>query len=154
MLEHPDFRPKVRKSASSIFQSVAHKSQLFIAGNVANAGQEEMFPGPDNHSKMRRSVENAEHVGLFIPFRYDAEYWYPMPNPGALEFRRHRPLRRGGRLDFQETRRRGFYLPPARACPNSPEPEDFPKDSSPTRRRIPVLVDTRSPYDPFAGRAS
>ena len=26
-------------------------------------GQEENFPGPDNPSKMRRSVENAEHVG-------------------------------------------------------------------------------------------
>ncbi|KAL2200887.1 hypothetical protein P885DRAFT_25717 [Corynascus similis CBS 632.67] len=31
------------------------------------AGQEEPFPGPDNHSKMRRSCENAEHVGLFTP---------------------------------------------------------------------------------------
>ncbi|CVL02679.1 uncharacterized protein FMAN_00181 [Fusarium mangiferae] len=29
--------------------------------------QEEPFPGPDNQSKMKRSVENAEHVGLFIP---------------------------------------------------------------------------------------
>ena len=27
------------------------------------AGTEEPFPGPDNPSKMRRSVENAEHVG-------------------------------------------------------------------------------------------
>lgn len=26
-------------------------------------GTEEPFPGPDNPSKMRRSVENAEHVG-------------------------------------------------------------------------------------------
>lgn len=27
------------------------------------AGQEEQFPGPDNQSKMKRSCENAEHVG-------------------------------------------------------------------------------------------
>ena len=27
------------------------------------AGSEDKFPGPDNPSKMRRSVENAEHVG-------------------------------------------------------------------------------------------
>lgn len=27
------------------------------------AGQEEPFPGPDNQSKMKRSCENAEHVG-------------------------------------------------------------------------------------------
>jgi len=31
------------------------------------AGREEPFPGPDNHSKMRRSVENAEHVGSSAP---------------------------------------------------------------------------------------
>lgn len=27
------------------------------------AGQEESFPEPDNQSKMKRSCENAEHVG-------------------------------------------------------------------------------------------
>ncbi|RSL57505.1 hypothetical protein CEP54_008248 [Fusarium duplospermum] len=26
-------------------------------------GREEPFPGPDNHSKMKRSCENAEHIG-------------------------------------------------------------------------------------------
>ncbi len=26
-------------------------------------GEEDNFPGPDNASKMRRSVENAAHVG-------------------------------------------------------------------------------------------
>ncbi|KAM3539077.1 hypothetical protein ARSEF1564_008011 [Beauveria bassiana] len=31
------------------------------------AGQEEQFPEPDNQSKMKRSCENAEHVGLFTP---------------------------------------------------------------------------------------
>ncbi|GLA49141.1 hypothetical protein AnigIFM63604_004765 [Aspergillus niger] len=31
------------------------------------AGTEDRFPGPDNPSKMRRSIENAEHVGLFAP---------------------------------------------------------------------------------------
>ncbi|KAG5755371.1 hypothetical protein H9Q70_002047 [Fusarium xylarioides] len=30
-------------------------------------GQEEPFPGPDNQSKMKHSVENDEHVGLFTP---------------------------------------------------------------------------------------
>ncbi|KAI9677582.1 MAG: hypothetical protein M1817_006536 [Caeruleum heppii] len=50
MLEHPSFRPK-----------------LFHTGTGPLAGQEDTFPGPDNPSKMRRSVENAEHVGLFAP---------------------------------------------------------------------------------------
>lgn len=31
------------------------------------AGQEEPFPDPDNQSKMKRSCENAEHVGQLMP---------------------------------------------------------------------------------------
>ncbi|KAL2830632.1 RNA recognition motif 2-domain-containing protein [Aspergillus pseudoustus] len=50
MLEHPSFRPKI-----------------FHTGNGPLAGTEDRFPGPDNPSKMRRSIENAEHVGLFAP---------------------------------------------------------------------------------------
>jgi hypothetical protein len=36
------------------------------------AGQEEPFPEPDNQSKMKRSCENAEHVGEYQDgcFRY------------------------------------------------------------------------------------
>jgi hypothetical protein len=30
------------------------------------AGQEEPFPDPDNQSKMKRSCENAEHVGKLV----------------------------------------------------------------------------------------
>ncbi|KAE8339352.1 hypothetical protein BDV24DRAFT_152897 [Aspergillus arachidicola] len=50
MLEHPSFRPKI-----------------FHTGSGPLAGTEDRFPGPDNPSKMRRSIENAEHVGLFAP---------------------------------------------------------------------------------------
>lgn len=49
MLEHPSFRPKIFHTTGPL------------------AGTEDAFPGPDNPSKMRRSVENAEHVGLFAP---------------------------------------------------------------------------------------
>lgn len=38
-------------------------NKIFHTGNGALAGTEDQFPGPDNPSKMRRSVENAEHVG-------------------------------------------------------------------------------------------
>ena len=41
-----------------------HGSQIFHTGSDAKSGEEEKFPGPDNPSKMRRSVENAEHVGM------------------------------------------------------------------------------------------
>ncbi len=37
--------------------------QIFYTGENALAGQEEPFPAPDNNSKMRRSVENAAHIG-------------------------------------------------------------------------------------------
>ncbi|KFA65487.1 hypothetical protein S40285_00434 [Stachybotrys chlorohalonatus IBT 40285] len=45
-------------------------SQLYFTSNGPMpelAGQEEPFPDPDNQSKMKRSCENAEHVGLFTP---------------------------------------------------------------------------------------
>ncbi|KAI1777668.1 RNA recognition motif 2-domain-containing protein [Hypoxylon cercidicola] len=53
MLEAPHYRPK-----------------LFFTLNGPRpdmVGQEEPFPEPDNQSKMKRSCENAEHVGLFTP---------------------------------------------------------------------------------------
>lgn len=62
MLEHPSFRPKV-KMKPSIYCSSTKGVQIFHTGQGPLAGTEDKFPGPDNPSKMRRSVENAEHVG-------------------------------------------------------------------------------------------
>ncbi|OAP57072.1 hypothetical protein AYL99_09185 [Fonsecaea erecta] len=133
MLEHPGFRPK-----------------LFVAGNTPNAGVEEKFPEPDNHSKMRRSVENAEHVGLYLPLG---------AHLGSYPYRRRRFLRRN-EVALDEARRNGVYLPPARANkpkekipPKAVPPKAVPANASPTHRRVPFLIDTRNPYDPFAGRA-
>ncbi|KAM0428198.1 hypothetical protein ACHAPT_007099 [Fusarium lateritium] len=53
MLEAEHYRPK-------LFYSVHCEDENLI-------GREEPFPGPDNQSKMKRSCENAEHVGLFTP---------------------------------------------------------------------------------------
>ncbi|KAK3692689.1 RNA recognition motif 2-domain-containing protein, partial [Podospora appendiculata] len=53
MLEAPHYRPKL------YFTSNGPRPEL--------AGEEEQFPEPDNQSKMKRSCENAEHVGLFTP---------------------------------------------------------------------------------------
>ncbi|KAI8717947.1 RRM domain-containing protein [Fusarium sp. LHS14.1] len=53
MLEAEHYRPK-------LFYTEHCEDQQLI-------GREEPFPGPDNHSKMKRSCENAEHVGLFTP---------------------------------------------------------------------------------------
>lgn len=62
MLEHPSFRPKVTRKSSNLGLS-AKGVQIFHTGQSPLAGTEDKFPGPDNPSKMRRSVENAEHVG-------------------------------------------------------------------------------------------
>ncbi|KAK4169225.1 putative meiosis protein [Cladorrhinum sp. PSN259] len=53
MLEQPHYRPKLFYTVSCPRKDLA--------------GQEEPFPPPDNQSKMKRSCENAEHVGLFTP---------------------------------------------------------------------------------------
>ncbi|EXJ80283.1 hypothetical protein A1O1_08425 [Capronia coronata CBS 617.96] len=125
MLEHPGFRPK-----------------LFVAGNVPNAGQEERFPGPDNASKMRRSVENAEHVGLFIHTSPTRRF------PCPVEHR----VRRAGQIKLANGRRAGHYLPPARANASSPQKfiETAQEEVNQTRGS-PRTVNVNSPYDPFAG---
>jgi hypothetical protein len=66
MLEHPSFRPKVGYRSfvcGNSLKPCADPSKIFHTGNGAQSGTEDVFPGPDNPSKMRRSVENAEHVG-------------------------------------------------------------------------------------------
>lgn len=46
-------------------QKWLNSQQIFHTGKGPLAGTEDTFPGPDNPSKMRRSVENAEHVGQY-----------------------------------------------------------------------------------------
>ncbi|KAI2626476.1 RNA recognition motif 2-domain-containing protein [Hypoxylon sp. NC1633] len=53
MLEAPHYRPKLYFTENGPYPE--------------RAGTEEPFPAPDNQSKMKRSCENAEHVGLFTP---------------------------------------------------------------------------------------
>ncbi|OWP05060.1 RNA recognition domain-containing protein [Marssonina coronariae] len=67
MLEPEHYRPKV-----TLFPSIkvdADTQELFWTHQDQNglAGQEEPFPSSDNSSKLKRSCENAEHVGLFAP---------------------------------------------------------------------------------------
>ncbi|TAQ84157.1 hypothetical protein B7494_g7530 [Chlorociboria aeruginascens] len=52
MLEPPHYRPKLFFTANDPFNRV---------------GEEDEFPPSDNASKLKRSCENAEHVGLFAP---------------------------------------------------------------------------------------
>lgn len=68
MLEAPHYRPKVLARPPLSPRITAYKiEQLYFTSNGPMpelAGQEESFPDPDNQSKMKRSCENAEHVGV------------------------------------------------------------------------------------------
>ncbi|KAF5682387.1 meiosis mei2 [Fusarium circinatum] len=58
------------RNSSVMLEAEHYRPKLFHTIHSDNpnlVGQEEAFPGPDNQSKMKRSVENAEHVGLFTP---------------------------------------------------------------------------------------
>lgn len=46
-----------------MFTWIVDIEKIFRTCSDALAGEETEFPSPDNPSKMRRSVENAEHVG-------------------------------------------------------------------------------------------
>jgi hypothetical protein len=65
MLEAPHYRPKVCPHSPGLATSQL-TNQLYFTSNGPRpelSGQEEVFPPPDNQSKMKRSCENAEHVG-------------------------------------------------------------------------------------------
>ncbi|KAJ0160683.1 Meiosis protein mei2 [Colletotrichum tanaceti] len=58
------------RNSSVMLEAAHYRPKLFYTSNgpVPDlAGEEEPFPLPDNQSKMKRSCENAEHVGLFTP---------------------------------------------------------------------------------------
>ena len=66
MLEPPHYRPKVYILISSLLVYYRPDCvQLFktIHDQLGRAGEEECFPDSDNASKLKRSCENAEHVG-------------------------------------------------------------------------------------------
>ena len=94
MLEHPTFRPK-----------------LYTTGDRINGGDEEEFPGPDNQFKMRRSVENAETVGLFAP-RHGQQY-------RDDQRRRRSQFDRGTTAAENEARFEGLFDPARAAHSNS-----------------------------------
>ncbi|KAI1862493.1 hypothetical protein JX265_009207 [Neoarthrinium moseri] len=58
------------RNSSVMLEAAHYRPKLYYTINGPRpdmAGQEEAFPEPDNQSKMKRSCENAEHVGLFTP---------------------------------------------------------------------------------------
>ncbi|KAI0971707.1 RNA recognition motif 2-domain-containing protein [Xylaria arbuscula] len=58
------------RNSSVMLEAAHYRPKLYYTLNGPCpdlVGQEEDFPEPDNQSKMKRSCENAEHVGLFTP---------------------------------------------------------------------------------------
>ncbi|KAG6365432.1 hypothetical protein INS49_007043 [Diaporthe citri] len=58
------------RNSSVMLEAHHYRPKLYYTTNgpvPELAGIEEIFPVPDNQSKMKRSCENAEHVGLFTP---------------------------------------------------------------------------------------
>ncbi|RMD41465.1 hypothetical protein DV735_g3673, partial [Chaetothyriales sp. CBS 134920] len=114
MLEHPDFRPK-----------------LFYTGHGAGAGQEEPFPGPNNLQKMRRSVENAEHVGLYRPSAFLSPGCPPVMSPRSPGY--------------------GFYDNPAQAIGSGSALPHSPATPAMAKMQL-VKVNNATPCGPSADR--
>lgn len=95
MLEHAHYRPKLYYTSNGPIPEMA--------------GQEELFPEPDNQSKMKRSCENAEHVGKLrsilgynVPLGQSADLWYRHPGlftPNAGQHFRDEQRRRRSQYD-------------------------------------------------------
>ncbi|TQW04390.1 hypothetical protein V2A60_007055 [Cordyceps javanica] len=57
------------RNSSVMLEAAHYRPKLYFTSNgpmPEMAGQEEQFPEPDNQSKMKRSCENAEHVGQWL----------------------------------------------------------------------------------------
>jgi hypothetical protein len=112
-------------------------SQLYFSDPDPRAGTEEPFPDPDNLQKMRRSMDNAETIGLFRPNTTLSITAGPSPNYG----------RRYTRRPFTFGRSRpGFYMPPARVGIQPPS-------NTPIRFRNALPSILTPPPTPFVGES-
>ncbi|CAK7269310.1 hypothetical protein SEPCBS57363_003537 [Sporothrix epigloea] len=95
MLESPHYRPKLYYTVGG--------------SNPELAGREEDFPGPDNPSKMKRSCENAEHVGLFTP--HLSQYFRDEQRRRRSQFDRGTRMAALEEYDYDNTIQRSMYMP-------------------------------------------
>lgn len=61
------------RNSSVMLEAAHYRPKLYYTSNGPTpqmAGSEEPFPEPDNQSKMKRSCENAEHVGKYRQLSY------------------------------------------------------------------------------------
>ena len=113
MLERREYRPVVcyAQLSSTLLLLLTDIAQLYRTGRGVDAGTEEEFPQPDNHAKLRRSCDNAEHVGLYLPesptrrtfVRTDGLSTIPPPRNQRAGGAYTRPAQTRGAIAFNRT---------------------------------------------------
>lgn len=101
MLEPTHYRPKVYSFYLHKFFS--NNLQLFftLTDPAGRPGEEDSFPASDNASKLKRSCENAEHVGKYIMLNFDpfCSYITGLFAPSAGQHMRDEQRRRRSQYD-------------------------------------------------------
>ncbi|CZR59299.1 uncharacterized protein PAC_09191 [Phialocephala subalpina] len=97
------------RNSSVMLEEESCRPKLYYTEGHPLCGQEEPFPSSDNQSKLKRSCENAEHIGLFAP-AHGQHYRQEQRNRNSL-WDRGTTLadrERGNRLGFGESNRSNF----------------------------------------------
>ncbi|KAI0118940.1 RNA recognition motif 2-domain-containing protein [Nemania sp. FL0031] len=100
------------RNSSVMLEAAHYRPKLYYTLNGPCpdlVGQEEAFPEPDNQSKMKRSCENAEHVGLFTPNA--GQHFRDEQRRRRSQFDRGTRMAEAEEFDYEAALRHGFYAP-------------------------------------------
>ncbi|KAI1122901.1 RNA recognition motif 2-domain-containing protein [Nemania abortiva] len=100
------------RNSSVMLEAAHYRPKLYYTLNGPCpdlVGQEEAFPEPDNQSKMKRSCENAEHVGLFTPNA--GQHFRDEQRRRRSQFDRGTRMAEAEEFDYEAALRHGFYTP-------------------------------------------
>ncbi|KAI0405343.1 RNA recognition motif 2-domain-containing protein [Xylaria palmicola] len=98
------------RNSSVMLEAAHYRPKLYYTLNGPCpdlVGQEEAFPPPDNQSKMKRSCENAEHVGLFTPNA--GQHFRDEQRRRRSQFDRGTRMAEAEEYDYDAALHHGFY---------------------------------------------
>ncbi|KAI0546247.1 RNA recognition motif 2-domain-containing protein [Xylaria curta] len=98
------------RNSSVMLEAAHYRPKLYYTLNGPCpdlVGQEEAFPEPDNQSKMKRSCENAEHVGLFTPNA--GQHFRDEQRRRRSQFDRGTRMAEAEEFDYDAALHHGFY---------------------------------------------
>ncbi|KAI1153031.1 RNA recognition motif 2-domain-containing protein [Nemania diffusa] len=98
------------RNSSVMLEAAHYRPKLYYTLNGPCpdlVGQEEPFPEPDNQSKMKRSCENAEHVGLFTPNA--GQHFRDEQRRRRSQFDRGTRMAEAEELDYDAALHHSFY---------------------------------------------